>query len=128
MSKGKIVEQGTHEQLVGKESIYAEMVSNQQINSEAAALMEDEKSTVEKGEEKMFSAEPTELNRQAVEKSNTEDQTGHSTWTLARFVFRLNPDDKLLLSIGLCCSVVAGASYPTCVVRFCSARSVLNYS
>lgn len=114
MSKGEIVDQGTHEELVRKGSVYAEMVSNQQINRETAAPEDHEKSNVKKGEE-TFCAEVTEVNCQAVEKSDTEDQAGRSVWTLARFVFRLNANDKLILLIGLCCSVVAGASYPTCV-------------
>ena len=121
MSKGKIVEQGTHEELVRKGTVYAEMVSNQQINCEAAAREYDARSDINKVEKKIFSAEATEVDSQVIEGSDTEKQAGHSIWTLARFVFRLNPDDKLLLSIGLCCSVVAGASYPTCVRDISSA-------
>lgn len=113
MAKGAIVEHGTHDELVRKGSIYAGMVSVQQISKNPARCENYDGLGRRSSDLQSISARANESHTQTAEKNKMENQGSHSLWTLARFVYGLNPDDNLLLLSGLCCSVIAGASYPT---------------
>jgi ATP-binding cassette subfamily B (MDR/TAP) protein 1 len=134
MSAGRIVEQGTHDNLLGMKGTYYGLVEAQQlaaatkqkeVEEEAEDLMLDPRS----GMQRM----PTEkdlklgLTRTTTNKSVSSKvlkdnsapvEADYSLWELIRIIAGFNKTDKLAMGIGLFASIIAGAGQPVQAVLF----------
>ena len=136
MSQGRIVEQGSHDDLLEKEGAYYNLVEAQRISAAKEEKqfedLEDAKSIVDEEElersispEKMPSRQ--NLQRLATGKSissaileNKQHGSGrqYSLWTLIKFVGGFNKPEVWLMLIGLFFSIIAGGGNPTQSVFF----------
>ena len=153
MSQGRIVEQGTHTELLEKEGAYYSLVEAQRISArtrEAAvddqALADDvEKDldrTITKQTVKSFEEDPDDkniknkLNRStsqqslssvAMKKKSGEKSKQYSLWTLIRLIGSFNKNETMLMLVGLFWSIIAGGGNPTQAVFFAKALTALSY-
>ncbi|KAK1976431.1 P-loop containing nucleoside triphosphate hydrolase protein [Colletotrichum cereale] len=114
MSKGRIVEQGTHTELMKRASIYSEMVQQQSVHDDTEKEVVDEASFRRGLEETSHSKSLPFVKESAGDVATIPEQAieSSSIWSLARFVYDLNNDDRILILFGLFFSIVAGASHP----------------
>ena len=152
MSQGRIVEQGTHDELLEKRSAYYNLVEAQRISAmkeEQNALVQvfsDETEeqldkSVSAGQDAAFQVDPEDakvgnkLDRTASEKSissvvlqrRAADPGSHySLWTLIKVVGSFNRKEAPLMLVGLVFSIIAGGGNPTQAVFF--AKSILALS
>ncbi|KAF8463597.1 P-loop containing nucleoside triphosphate hydrolase protein [Kalaharituber pfeilii] len=149
MTKGCIVEQGTHDELLEKRGAYYNLVEAQRIgarnneeSSEAAIATDAEKLTrmpTEKGElpevdpddEKVaYKLEKTATSKSksslALESRPSDVNSKYSLWSLIVMTAKFNSTEKLYMIIGLISSVICGGGYPTQAVLF--AKSIVALS
>lgn len=125
MSHGRIIEQGTHVELLNSKGHYFDLVSAQNILGTEALTIDAEEELHEK-EHHLIHEIPTDLESDIkihhVEsalaeipqkaKSNHERKERYSLWTLIALIKSFNdPEWKIMLS-GLIFSVICGATYP----------------
>ena len=142
MARGKIVEQGSHNALVESQGAYYNLVEAQRISAEREEKEAEQNMDQESSEDELSKA-PTntqvpskqDLSRIDTEKSvssillrGKEPAKGqkYSLWSLIRLVGSFNSSDKLLMSVGLCWSIIAGGGNPTQAVFF--AKSIVALS
>jgi ATP-binding cassette subfamily B (MDR/TAP) protein 1 len=135
MSQGRIVEQGSHDELLEKQSAYYNLVEAQRIsaaNEEKKADLDaqleeesDEELRMSPSPEKVISNQ--KLERIATGKSvssaiieSKPQSTGpqYSLWTLIKVVGGFNRKEWWLMLIGLFFSIIAGGGNPTQAVFF----------
>ena len=140
MSRGRIVEQGTHDELLEKQGAYYNLVDAQRISAE-----NDEKNaevTLDDSEEEMIQSSSPEktitnekLERMATGKSissavlesrGTGSGPRYSLWTLIKVVGSFNRKEIHLMLIGLFFSIIAGGGNPTQSVFFASSIVALS--
>lgn len=142
MAKGRIVEQGTHNALVEAQGAYYNLVEAQRISAErgekeAKDTMDQESSEDELSKTPTATKVPSkqEMSRMDTEKSvssmllrGKQPTKGpkYSLWTLIKLVASFNRSDKLLMSVGLFWSVIAGGGNPTQAVFF--SKSIVTLS
>ena len=144
MTQGRIVEQGTHDELLERRGAYFNLVEAQRISAENEnkKALEDapiDDSDHEPDLEKMPSAEKV-LTKEKLERLNTEKSVSsmvlkgkapergahYSLWTLIKAVGAFNRKETGLMIVGLIFSVVAGAGNPTQSVFFAKALVSLS--
>ena len=141
MSRGRIVEQGTHDQLLEKKSAYYNLVEAQRISAENE---ENNAEDVQDSESEKASVKPTSLSekasREKLERMNTGKSVSsavleakrstsapqYSLWTLIKVVGSFNRKEIHLMLLGLFFSVIAGGGNPTQSVFF--AKSIVALS
>lgn len=151
MSQGRIVEQGTHDELLEKRTAYYNLVEAQRISA-----MKEEDNTLEKlaadeaeehldksvsvKKEAAFQADPNADIRNKLDRTDSEksissvvlqrraiDPGSHySLWTLIKVVGSFNRKEVPLMLVGLVFSIIAGGGNPTQSVFF--AKSILALS
>ena len=140
MSRGRIVEQGTHDELLEKQGAYYSLVDAQRISAE-----NDEKNaevTLDDSEEEMIqssSPEKTVTNEKlepmttgksissaVLESRGTDSGPRYSLWTLIKVVGSFNRKEIHLMLIGLFFSIIAGGGNPTQSVFFASSIVALS--
>ena len=140
MSRGRIVEQGTHDELLEKQGAYYNLVDAQRISAE-----NDEKNaevTLDDSEQEMIQSSSPEktvtnekLERMATGKSissavlesrGTGSGPQYSLWTLIKVVGSFNRKEVHLMLIGLFFSIIAGGGNPTQSVFFASSIVALS--
>lgn len=152
LSQGRIVEQGTHDQLLEKKGAYFNLVEAQRISAEREERDAGETSSLDETEEnlvkalteknsKTMAADPADqelgssVGRVVTEKSvssvvlqgkNTSTKTQYSLWTLIKLVGSFNKKEINLMLIGLAFSIIAGGGNPTQAVLF--AKSIVAIS
>ncbi|KAM0274005.1 hypothetical protein ACHAPA_000953 [Fusarium lateritium] len=150
MSEGRIVEQGTHNELLEKRGAYFKLVSAQNIaaaeemsTEEQAAIDEEEASLMRKmTSEKQTGiiADPNDdiaakLNRTQTSKSasslaiqnhKSEVEHKYGMWTLIKLVASFNTTEWKLMVIGLFFSAICGGGNPTQAVFF--AKQIVTLS
>lgn len=152
MSEGKIVEQGTHDQLLEKKGAYFKLVEAQRLSAEreernaeeSSSLDETEEETVKVLTEKNFNTVATNpadlefgnsIDRSVTEKSvssvvlqgkKTSSKAQYSLWTLIKLVGSFNKKEIHLMLIGLASSIIAGGGNPTQAIFF--AKSIVSIS
>ena len=152
MSRGRIVEQGTHDELLERRSAYYNLVEAQRISAEREDQNADENAKLDEIEEKLyrtptaengnaFEVDPDDaniankLNRTPSEKSvssmalqKKKESSGpqYSLWTLIKVVGSFNKQETYLMLTGLACSIIAGGGNPTQAVFFAKAIVALS--
>lgn len=124
MAKGKIVEQGTHEQLLDLKKAYFGLVQSQQIRSDETT---NDRLTSRVGDQEYLVGEEkgVAIQEAGVEAGSKEEglektrKTGHdipSTWTLIKFIWSMNENEKGAMILGCFCSVICGMGYPVTAI------------
>ena len=152
MSHGKIVEQGSHDQLLEQRGAYFRLVEAQRISAEREEDDAEETSQLNETEERLVRsitaeksnkpvADPADLelgnklDRTATGKSvssvalqgkNAGPGAQYSLWTLIKLVGSFNRKETYLMIIGLFFSIIAGGGNPTQAVFF--AKSIVALS
>ena len=155
MSRGRIVEQGSHAELLDKEGAYYNLVQAQRISAktqeeEAAAEDTDLADDVEKNLDRTVTKKTTKsveedpddkniinkldrstsqqsLSSVAIKKKDSEKAKQYSLWTLIKLIASFNKKETLLMLTGLFWSVIAGGGNPTQAIFFAKALTALSY-
>lgn len=146
MCEGEIVEQGTHDKLLGRKGAYYTLVEAQRIAAETAReeAREPEEDTLdriatEKGdflaqdpddEKVAYKLEKTSTTKSkssiALEARKGDQHREYSLWSLIVMTAKFNSTEKAHMIIGLLASIICGGGYPTQSVLF--AKSVVTIS
>jgi ATP-binding cassette subfamily B (MDR/TAP) protein 1 len=152
MSQGRIVEQGTHDQLLEKRGAYFNLVDAQQIAAAADNNNADELARIDKVESELyptstaekagvFEEDPDDLNlknrlyrtqsgmsasSKALKVKDPEEQAQYSLWTLIKMTAEFNKKEMHLMLIGLVFCIVCGFGNPTQSVFF--AKNIVSLS
>ena len=141
MSQGRIVEQGSHNELVEREGAYYNLVKAQRIsaeNEEKNAESTDQESTedemakmssvTEKGSQQQLARIATEKSVSSIILKGKEPGQGpqYSLWTLIKVVAAFNRTEVWLMLLGFVFSVIAGGGNPTQSIFF--AKSIVALS
>ncbi|KAM6523090.1 hypothetical protein FSOLCH5_003709 [Fusarium solani] len=142
MSEGRIVEQGTHNDLLERRGAYFNLVSAQNIaaaeemTAEEQAVIDEEHETILRKitttNQGGIIADPDDniaakLDRTASSKSKsslalqgqkTEDEQKYSLWTLIKLITSFNGPEWKLMLIGLFFSAICGGGNPTQAIFF----------
>jgi ATP-binding cassette subfamily B (MDR/TAP) protein 1 len=143
MSKGRVVEQGQHDDLMARRGSYSNMVEKQQIlqtEQEAErhikASHDDRNLVLQDEEEKIESFSTAGGESVVIEKAKSKASSAHSArdlgtsqpsfWALAKVIAKLNRPEHLVLFTGLCCSIIAGLGTPVYVLNSMFPLSVME--
>ncbi len=134
MSQGRIVEQGSHDELLGKKSAYYNLVEAQRISAKNEEKKAEENAEMTEPEEELVtSGDPEkEISQQKLERSTTgksvssavlesrKSNSGpqYSLWTLIKVVGSFNRKEVHFMLVGLVFSIIAGGGNPTQAVFF----------
>lgn len=148
MQTGRIVEQGTHNELLEMKSAYYNLVEAQRIAAEAEnknaddiPILDDKDPnlyrtpTQEKGE--AFEEDPDDLklgrtqtgksaSSMVLKNKQPEQELNYSLWTLIRLVASFNKKEWVFMMIGLFCSVITGGGNPVGAVFFAKSITALS--
>ncbi|KAF5020680.1 hypothetical protein F66182_7294 [Fusarium sp. NRRL 66182] len=150
MTEGRIVEQGTHNELLEKKSAYYNLVSAQNIAA-AEEMSAEEQAAIDEAEETLMRkitsekqaavvADPNDdiaakLNRTTTTKSasslalqthKAEEEHKYGLWTLIKLIASFNQKEWKLMVIGLIFSAICGGGNPTQAVFF--AKQIVTLS
>ncbi|KKA28090.1 hypothetical protein TD95_003615 [Thielaviopsis punctulata] len=141
MSAGRIIEQGTHDELLERQGAYFKLVAAQQIGAAPNANVEA-KEEAELAEIEMQITR--ELTHKATEdgtalataksassaivagKSVKEAEVEYSTWTLVKLIASFNRNEWPLMLAGLFFSIICGGGNPTMAVLFAKQITTLS--
>lgn len=143
MSQGRIIEQGSHDELLEKGGAYYNLVDAQRISAEQKEQNAGEDAALNEVEEKLyqtstsdkvgFEVDPDDaevankLNRTATSKSQSSialknrpvtKEAKYSLWTLIKLIGAFNKQETGLMLLGLFFSIIAGGGNPTQAVFF----------
>ena len=133
MSHGRIVEQGSHDDLLQMEAAYYNLVEAQRISAENEVKKSDQNETAnESDEEVALQVSEKVVSHQKLERLATTKSVSstilerkdiikggqYSLWTLIKLVGHFNRQESWLMLIGLVFSIIAGAGNPTQSVFF----------
>lgn len=146
MSEGRIIEQGTHDDLLERESAYYNLVNAQQIgdrnqqdaeDDEKAALIEEELTRIHTSRKASAAPEDEKLalgrtntsksiSSQILEKRGSDKGKHYSLLELIRFIASFNRKEWHYMALGLGFSIISGGGQPTQGVFF--AKSIVALS
>ncbi|OQV08502.1 hypothetical protein CLAIMM_12765 [Cladophialophora immunda] len=119
LNAGKLVEQGTHEELMRNRGDYHSMVEAQQIDSiQPSADTEILRSGV------VDSEDQNAANRVSTQTSTDEtcqkheNQKHYHLWELVKFIWSLNQNEQSWMTLGFVVSMGTGAGYPILAILF----------
>ncbi|KAH8671487.1 abc transporter [Xylariales sp. PMI_506] len=127
MSQGRIVEQGTHDELLTTDGAYSKLVSAQEIATDEAMEAEVE---AELSEQDIFLPEAIQ---KSMEQTATQNQKPpklmrryNSVWTLVSFVASLNKPEWKLMLAGLIFSTICGGGTPVSAIIYANQVATLS--
>ncbi|KFY91259.1 hypothetical protein V500_04768 [Pseudogymnoascus sp. VKM F-4518 (FW-2643)] len=154
MQEGRIIEQGTHDQLLEAQGAYFRLVEAQKI-AQVKAVTDEEQAAMDADDEKLarhisetagqdYIEDPDDknvankLNRTATEKSQSSvalqkrvpeggEQT-YSLWTLIKLVASFNKKESHLMFVGLFWAIICGGGNPTQAVFFAKQILILSFA
>ncbi|CBY01299.1 similar to multidrug resistance protein 1 [Plenodomus lingam JN3] len=118
MASGRIVEQGTHSELISLNSVYASLVQAQELTTQNRPM----KSEVAAGDvEKQHFIETEADRRLALTRTTTsapsqfapkedDKEKKYGTWELVKFSWEMNRGQHIIMTIGLVFSFLAGCN------------------
>jgi ATP-binding cassette subfamily B (MDR/TAP) protein 1 len=117
MALGRIVEQGTHHELLNLNSVYASLVQAQELTSKVnprnrmSLINDNEKMiSVEAEEEKLALVRTaTSAPSEFLAKNNQKDKE-YGTWELIKFSWEMNRGEHTTMTLGLVFSFLAGCN------------------
>lgn len=116
MAHGRIVEQGTHTQLIEQAKVYASLVQAQELTSKVNAAGINNRESVMDPEKAVDDKENLALVRTATsapsvftQKKNEKDKE-YSTWQLVKFSWEMNEGEHMIMGLGLIFSFLAGCN------------------
>ena len=134
MSQGRIVEQGSHDELLEKRSAYYNLVEAQRISAANEVKKAEENAQIEESEEELVTSLAPEktISREKLERSTTSKSVSsailqsrksssrpqYSLWTLIKVVGSFNKKEVHYMLVGLVFSIIAGGGNPTQSVFF----------
>ncbi|KJK66070.1 ATP-binding cassette domain of a mitochondrial protein MTABC3 [Aspergillus parasiticus SU-1] len=124
MSSGRVVEQGTHDELMAKNTLYSDLVRQQALRTDS--LIEASRTPKEDPKSQPL---PLDQETECSEGGSPEGVTGdaprkkNAFWSFSSrrsimFVWNLSKPELLYTLGGLICSVLAGISYPVHSIFF----------
>ncbi|KAK5999049.1 ABC multidrug transporter atrD [Cladobotryum mycophilum] len=149
MSAGRIVEQGTHAELLENKSMYYDLVSSQSFKS-GNELTEEEQDAIDEQQNRLIIRkslallgkttvqevdddhilEKTQVSTAAdilaIQKHTQEDRTKYSIWELILFIASFNRTEWKRMLVGLFFSVVCGLGNPFSAIMFAKELFVLT--
>ncbi|KAF1346480.1 multidrug resistance protein 1, 2, 3 [Delphinella strobiligena] len=144
MSAGRIIEQGTHNQLIEKKEAYYNLVEAQRIAAETEGkdldevpILDEQDANLKESDSNDFEEDPADLklartktgksvSSLALQNKLGEKQHQYSLWTLIKVVASFNKSDMLYMLIGLIFCVIAGGGNPTSAVFFAKSITALS--
>jgi ATP-binding cassette subfamily B (MDR/TAP) protein 1 len=144
MAQGKIVEQGTHDELLDKRGAYYNLVEAQSIAAQNIKDAEAEESgrqtpVMDEGarsddsdlrNEKLTrvatSKSQQSLSSLALKKRAKDEEKEYSLWTLLKLVWSYNRKEWYLMLAGLFFSIIAGGGNPVQAIFFAKALTALS--
>ncbi|KAL7931853.1 P-loop containing nucleoside triphosphate hydrolase protein [Trichoderma chlorosporum] len=139
MSKGRIIEQGVHAELLDKKGPYFDLVSAQKLPSTGHLevyddVLMDEKEEMSitkkpmdlKGNAEIYHVESALAGTSQTANSNYERENTYNLWTLVTLIRSFNDPEWKAMLVGLFCSVICGAGYPVMSVFFAKEISTLS--
>ncbi|KAJ5338527.1 hypothetical protein N7452_005255 [Penicillium brevicompactum] len=139
MSHGRVVDQGTHSDLLEKRSVYYELVEKQRMSTERDTGPGEESYTLDVNAEFPGSKdEGNESNKHTYQieldpTSEGQERDGdgkadgrYSLWELIKFVANFNKQETFTMLWGLFFSVITGAGNPTQAVFYGKAIAALS--
>ena len=134
MSQGRIVEQGSHDELLERKSAYYNLVEAQRISAENEEKNAEAKADMDESEEELATSLTPEkqISQAKLERSTTgksvssrilesrtpSSERQYSLWTLIKVVGSFNKKEIHFMLVGLVFSIIAGAGNPTQSVFF----------
>ena len=138
MAAGKIVEQGTHSQLLDRKGTYFTLVQSQQIRHDAKTVCEDlpdgsDEEASHDEEQKMALSKSDSValtvdDRPAGSGLKQEQEVSYTTWQLVKFIWSMNQNEKGVMIFGFSVSLVTGSAYPATAILFGNAVISLSDS
>lgn len=151
MSEGRIIEQGTHDQLLERKDAYYRLVEAQKIAA-AQEITSEEQAAIDAEDEKLvqqisrsqsgdYAEDPDDknlankLNRTTTSKSASSLELGkrqaetkkkYSLWTLIKVIAGFNTKEWHYMIVGLFFSIICGGGNPTQAVFF--AKQIVAFS
>ncbi|CAN9256904.1 unnamed protein product [Alternaria alternata] len=117
MALGRIVEQGTHQELIDRKAVYASLVQAQELTSKVSpanrmTLLDDPDSKTEgtANEEKLALLRTTTSAPTEYQANKNEKEKEYGTWELIKFAWEMNRGEHTTMTIGLVFSFLAGCN------------------
>ncbi|KAE8148191.1 P-loop containing nucleoside triphosphate hydrolase protein [Aspergillus avenaceus] len=137
ISHGRVVEQGTHNELLEKQSMYYELVEKQRMLTERSIVISEEASALNgdpdlpdlKSNSKEANEYTHEIGQYRGVENETDSEAGHreySLWELIKFVANFNREETLTMVSGLSFSIITGAGTPTQAVFYGKTISAMS--
>ncbi|KAJ4859708.1 ABC transporter transmembrane region domain-containing protein [Trichoderma breve] len=141
MSHGRIIEQGTHVELINSKGHYFDLVSAQDILGTDALTIDTQEQQLGEKEQRLIRDIPTDFGgdikmhhvesptTEASQKadSNHEIGKGYSLWTLIALIKSFNDPEWKIMITGIVFSIICGATYPVMSVFFAKEISTLSH-
>ncbi|KAI8930845.1 hypothetical protein NX059_011865 [Plenodomus lindquistii] len=117
MALGRIVEQGTHQELINLNAIYASLVraqeltaKNKPINAEQAIRDVEKQGLNEKDAERLALIRTVTSAPSEFAAKNDQKEKEYGTWELVKFSWEMNKGEHMTMTIGLVASFLAGCN------------------
>ncbi|KAJ4858942.1 ABC transporter transmembrane region domain-containing protein [Trichoderma breve] len=117
MSQGRIIEQGTHDELVEKGAAYHKLVSAQNITA-AQGLTSEEQELIDDHQEALIKRQSKIEDSEIFSAEGGNKEAKYSIWSLIAFIAKFNRNEWKRMSAGLFFSILCGGASPISAVFF----------